>query len=321
MNSTLTQVHDAFHSGYFTAMVQRDVAKEFKLAGMFPKHIVDSPNVVVTQEWKGEEVEEQVKGRKKKLAPKGTDFRKIRAKMVTPDGFGLEKYGIELDIELRDMIEQGLTVQSLLAPITKYLAREIDNNVYEAALASARTMTGLTNNWSSKDIKSILADMITLRNTPLMEDDIDLTNVILGQEALNTLQIKSADSIDTVNSDYVYPHNGFTIKDTVPLAGMTFSWGGRTMNAKELIAFQSNLPALELFYLKPINNKVHSVPSINENTPYVPEINVLQWDNSERESEPIVSFQFTTSMGTYAPELDEDGLSKRIYKISNVVGS
>lgn len=314
VNQTLEKVHDAFHSGYYTAKIRRDVAKEFKMAGMFPKHEVDSTNVVVTDEWTGDEIEKQTKGRRKKLNAEGTDFRKIRATVTTPEGFKLEKYGIELDVELRDLQERNLSVNDLMRPVTRYLAQEIDSNVYNSAIAVATdesTNYGLTNNWSTNEIKDIIADMTKLRNKKTAEG-FDMTNVFLGMDALTELQIKS----EVQNMEYVFPKNGFSLKDSVALAGMTFSYGGATMDGKELLAFQSDLPALELFYLKPINPRVHKVPSIGKYEAYAPLINVLQWDNSEKESEPIISFQFTTSIGTYAPEK-----GKRLVKIPNVLGT
>lgn len=314
VNSTLTKINDEFHSGLYTAKVRRDVWNESNLCGMFPVTYVNSPQVTVTDMWKGEEIKEQVKGRAKKLAPKGTDFRKIRASMVTPSGLKLEKYGIELDIELRDMIERGLTVPQLMSPVSQYLAEEIDNNIYQQAVAVATdksTDYGLTNNWTDKEIASIIADMTKLRNYK-RKDGFKMDYVMLGLEALTELQIKA----EVQDMEYTFPKTGFTIDNAVQLSGMTFMYGGGTMNAKEFIAFQSDLPALELFYLNPINPKVQKVPSIGKYDKFVPLINVLKWDNSDKESEPILSFQFTTSMGTYAPEKGE-----RLVKIEDVLSA
>lgn len=314
VNSTLTKIRDEFHSGLYTAKIRRDTWNESNLCGFFPVNYVNSDNVVVTDAFKGEEIKEQVKGRKKKLMPKGTDFRKIRAKMVTPSGFKLEKYGIELDIELRDMQERGLTANDFMKPVAQYLAEEIDHNIYSTAIAIAEDKSSeydLTNNWSTKEIKDIIADQTKIRNYKRKEG-FNMTHVFLGMEALTELEIKA----EVQDMEYTFPKTGFNLDSAVQLGGMTFSYGGGTMGDKEYLAFQSDLPALELFYLNPINPKVKKVPSIGKYEKFVPLINVLQWDNSERESEPIVSFQFTTSMGTYAPE---DG--KRLVKIPNVLDS
>lgn len=313
----LQKVDGAYHSGYYTAKIRKDVAKEFKMAGLFPTQKVDDKNITVTDVNTYDEIEEQVKGRKKKLEAKGTSLRKIRARVVTPEGFRLEQYGIEMDIEQRDLLEQRISITDIMKPVTKYLAQEIDNNVYQSAVSYATdesTNYGLTNNWTNSEIEDILHDIITIKNKKL-EEGYDINHIMLGMDAKTKLDILSA-SKDIATSKYIFGHNNFELDNTITLNDMVFSWGGKTMDGKELLAFCTDAPALEIFYLDFFNPNVQRVPSIGQYEKYAPLINVLKYDNAKEEHEPIIKMKFATAVGTYPLEK-----GKRMLKVPNVMGN
>jgi len=311
VNNALTKVNDEFHAGLYTAKIRRDTFGKFNLAGFFPVEQVDSKQVTVTDIWKGEEAEQQVKGRKKKLMPKGTGLRKVRYSEVTPQGFKLEQYGIELEVEMKDMLERNLSIVDLMTPISNYLAEEIDNNVYQSAVASATDETvayELTNNWSNKEIKDIIADITKIRNNKMV-DGFNMSNCVLGIKALTELQIKS----EVQGMKYEFPKTGLNVENAFELSGMTFSWGGKTMSEKELIAFCTDMPSLQIFYLNYLNPHVQRVPKTGIYDKFYPLINVLKYDDSDRQSEPTITMQFTTGVGTYAVEN-----GKRLVRVPNV---
>lgn len=311
VSNALTKVNDAFHSGLYTAKIRKDTFGKFNLAGFFPAEKVNSKQITVTDVWKGEEAEEQVKGRKKKLMPKGTGLRKVRYSEVTPQGFKLEQYGIELEVEMKDLIERDLSIVDMMTPISNYLAEEIDKAVYDSAVASATdesTAYELTNQWSDKEIKSIIADITKIRNYKMV-DGYNMDHCVLGLKALTELEIKT----ESAGLPYTFPKTGLTVNNAFEVAGMTFSWGGKTMDDKELLAFCTDMPSLQLFYLDYFNPQVQRVPTVGIYDKYYPLINVLKYDDSDRQSEPTITFQFTTGVGTYAVEQ-----GKRLVKVADV---
>ena len=186
MANALERINKEFYGGLYTAKIRKDTFGKFNLAGFFPTEKVSDKQVTVTDIWKGEEAESQTKGRKKKLMAEGTGLRRIRYSEVTPQGFRLEQYGIELEVEMRDLIEKELSVVDMMTPVSNYLAEEIDRNVYESAVASATDETinyGLTNNWTDKEIKDIIADITKIRNYK-MADGYNMNHCALGLEAL-----------------------------------------------------------------------------------------------------------------------------------------
>ena len=242
----------------------------------------------------------------------GTGLRRVRYSEVTPQGFRLEQYGIELEVEMRDLIEKELSVIDMMTPISNYLAEEIDNNVYESAVASATdksTEYGLHNNWTDAEIKDIIADITKIRNYK-MADGYNMNHCVLGLEALTTLQIAT----ETATIPYTFPKTGMSINNAFEVSGMTFSWGGKTMDNKELLAFCTDMPSLQIFYLDYFNPKVQKVPATGIYDKYYPMINVLKYDDSDRESEPLIKFQFTTGCGTYAIENGQ-----RLLKVEDVL--
>jgi hypothetical protein len=314
MVDALTKVNDEFHSGLYTAKIRKDTFGKFNLAGFFPVEKVNSKQITITDVWKGEEAENQVKGRKKKLMPKGTGLRRVRYSEVTPEGFRLEQYGIELEVEMKDLLERNLSVNDMMTPISDYLAQEIDNNVYQSAVEVATdesTNYGLTNNWTSSEIKDIIADITKIKNNKLYEG-YNITNIALGMEALTELQIKA----EVQGMEYTFPKTGLNLNNAFELGGLTFSWGGKTMDGKELLAFCTDMPSLQIFYLDYFNPYVRKVPSTGNYDKYMPLINVLKYDDSDRESEPLIKFQFTTGVGTFPLEK-----GKRMVKVEDVLGN
>lgn len=312
MANALERINKEFYGGLYTAKIRKDTFGKFNLAGFFPTEKVSDKQVTVTDIWKGEEAEEQVKGRKKKLMAEGTGLRRIRYSEVTPQGFRLEQYGIELEVEMRDLIEKELSVVDMMTPVSNYLAEEIDRNVYESAVASATDETsnyGLTNNWTDKEIKDIIADITKIRNYK-MADGYNMNHCALGLEALTELEIKA----EVQGMEYTFPNTGLGINNAFQVGGMTFSWGGKTMDDKELLAFCTDMPSLQIFYLDFFNPKVQKVPVTGVYDKYYPLINVLKYDDSDRESEPLIKFQFTTGVGTYALEN-----GKRMVKVEDVL--
>ena len=312
MANALERINKEFYGGLYTAKIRKDTFGKFNLAGFFPTEKVSDKQVTVTDVWKGEETETQVKGRKKKLMAEGTGLRRVRYSEVTPQGFRLEQYGIELEVEMRDLIEKELSVIDMMTPISNYLAEEIDNNVYESAVASATdksTEYGLHNNWTDAEIKDIISDITKIRNYK-MADGYNMNHCVLGLEALTTLQIAT----ETATIPYTFPKTGMSINNAFEVSGMTFSWGGKTMDNKELLAFCTDMPSLQIFYLDYFNPKVQKVPVTGVYDKYYPMINVLKYDDSDRETEPLVKFQFTTGVGTYAIEN-----GKRLLKVEDVL--
>ena len=312
MANALERINKEFYGGLYTAKIRKDTFGKFNLAGFFPTEKVSDKQVTVTDVWKGEEAETQVKGRKKKLMAEGTGLRRVRYSEVTPQGFRLEQYGIELEVEMRDLIEKELSVIDMMTPISNYLAEEIDNNVYESAVASATdksTEYGLHNNWTDAEIKDIISDITKIRNYK-MADGYNMNHCVLGLEALTTLQIAT----ETATIPYTFPKTGMSINNAFEVSGMTFSWGGKTMDNKELLAFCTDMPSLQIFYLDYFNPKVQKVPVTGVYDKYYPMINVLKYDDSDRETEPLVKFQFTTGVGTYAIEN-----GKRLLKVEDVL--
>ena len=315
MTNALERVNKEFYGGLYTAKIRKDTFGKFNLAGFFPTEKVTDKQITVTDVWKGEEAEKEVKGRKKKLMAEGTGLRRVRYSEVTPQGFRLEQYGIELEVEMRDLKEKELSIVDMMTPISNYLAEEIDKNVYEAAVASATdksTEYGLHNNWTSAEIKDIIADITKIRNYK-MADGYRMDHCVLGLEALTTLQIET----ETATIPYKFDKTGMDLNTAFEVSGMTFSWGGKTMDNKELLAFCTDMPSLQIFYLDYFNPHVQRIPKINGiYDKYYPLINVLKYDDSDRQSEPTITMQFTTGVGTYALE---DG--KRMLKVEDVLGS
>lgn len=312
MANALERVNKEFYGGLYTAKIRKDTFGKFNLAGFFPTEKVSDKQVTVTDVWKGfDDDGKQVKGRKKKLMAEGTGLRRVRYSEVTPEGFRLEQYGIELEVEMRDLREKELSIVDMMTPISNYLAEEIDKNVYESAVATATDETvayELTNQWSDKEIKSIIADITKIRNNKLA-DGYNMSNCVLGLKALTELQIKT----ESAGIPYTFPKTGLNVNNAFEVAGMTFSWGGKTMDDKELLAFCTDLPALQIFYLDYFNPKVQKVPNVGIYDKYYPLINVLKYDDSDRQVEPTIIFQFTTGVGTYAVEQ-----GKRMVKVADV---
>ena len=311
MANALERVNKEFYGGLYTAKIRKDTFGKFNLAGYFPTEKVSDKQVTVTDVWKGEEAEEQVKGRKKKLMAEGTGLRRVRYSEVTPQGFRLEQYGIELEVEMRDLLEKELSIVDMMTPISNYLAEEIDKKVYEDAVASATDETvayELTNQWSDKEIKSIIADITKIKNYK-MADGYNMDHCVLGLKALTELEIKT----ESAGLPYTFPKTGLNVNNAFQVAGMTFSWGGKSMDDKELLAFCTDMPSLQIFYLDYFNPKVTRVPNVGIYDKFYPMINVLKYDDSDRETEPLIKFQFTCGVGTYAIEQ-----GKRLVKVADV---
>ncbi|MBO6100220.1 MAG: hypothetical protein J6P07_02670 [Spirochaetaceae bacterium] len=84
MANALERVNKEFYGGLYTAKIRKDTFGKFNLAGFFPTEKVSDKQITVTDIWKGEEAEKQIKGRKKKLMAEGTGLRRVRYSEVTP---------------------------------------------------------------------------------------------------------------------------------------------------------------------------------------------------------------------------------------------
>lgn len=311
----LDKMYDAYHAGFYTAKAKTEIAKNFRMAGFFPTTTVqDSDNITIVDVRDGKEFEEQLKGRKQKLRATGSSYRKVRATVKTPEGFTLENYGMALDIEQKHILNQKINPVDLIKEVGRVLAMDIDELVYNTVVNHAEDVSSkynITANWTTDEIKTILADLTRLKNGKLAEGyNIDF--LAMNMDAITAVEIAS----EAQKLRYEFPKNGFVLDKVFQLNDLTLGWGGIPMTGTELIGFCTDMPALEMIYLDYFNPNVGKVPSVENYEKYAPKVNVLTYSDAETEPEPLVHFKFDVSVGAYPIE---EG--KRLVKIPTVLAS
>lgn len=309
----LDKMYDAYHAGFYTAKAKTEVAKNFRMAGFFPITTVkDSDNITIVDVRDGKEFEEQLKGRKQKLRATGSSYRKVRATVKTPEGFDLENYGMQLDIEQKHILNQKINPVDLIKEVGRVLAMDIDELVYKTVVDNAEDVSSkfdITANWTADEIKTILADLTRLKNGKLAEG-YDINYIGMDMNALTAVEIAA----EAQKLRYEFPKNGFQLDKAMQLNDMILGWGGVPMTECELIGFCTELPALEMIYLDYFNPNVGNVPSVEGYEMYAPKVNVLAYSDEETEPEPLVHFKFDVSVGAFPVEA-----GKRLVKIPTVL--
>lgn len=292
----LKTLYADFENGMYLATAKETIVKGYKLAGLFPKKELDTKQVTIIDREPIDKFKDQT-GKSKKIA-KGASARKIRGKLVTPEGFKLVHNEIEYIIENEDMEHPTFDLVSEIQAMSYVLADDIDKSVYDTVKENAKVVQDnkIKAKWGedATDIKAILADLIRFRGS-IRPKPFNINAIAMGSEANIELTSKSAQS----TTAYTLPQNGFEIEDSLQMANSQNFWGGIKMDDGELFGFDLQNPALDVLHKKYKNPKITSVPTIPGMESIVPQISMLMYDDSEKSTEPQTTIKVATTSGAY----------------------
>ena len=291
---------EAFEAGTITALVRTEVAKNLKFAYLFPKQSTDSKQITVTEELPSDIFESQIAGEKKmRNITKGASPRKLRFRLQAESGMKFTENRIELDIENRDLENAKFDLMGIQSRIARELAKDIDTDTLAAVKEYCGTIddSQIHGAWTTNTIEEIVADIVRIRSK-LRPLPYDVDTIAVGDEA--QLQVATKGSV--LPAKWEFPTNGFTVDNTIQLGGSNIYWGGQVIEDDELFAFSSANPGLEIFYLNYNNPRVKSVPSIGDYESYTPIINVMMYDNSDKEEDPITTLKYSYGVGFHPIE-------------------
>ena len=302
----------AFESGYITSLVRTEVAKNFKFAYLFPKKQTDSKQITVTDEIPIDEFDSQIVGEKKiRKITKGASPRKLRFQLTTPSGLKFDQSKIEIDIEQKDFENEQFDLMRVQKLVARSIAKEMDMDTYAAVLKFCSEVddSQIKGAWTTNTIEEIVSDIVRIRSK-LRPLPYSVDTIALGDEA----QLQLAQKGSTLPAKWEFPANGFEVEDTIQLGGANCYWGGELMANDELLAFSSANPGMEIYYLNFNNPRVHSVPTIPQYESYTPLVNIMMYDNADKEEEPIVTMKYSYAMAFHPIE---EG--KRMLHLGNIL--
>lgn len=311
-DSTDLSLLGAYESGYIQANTQKQVVDNFKLAGLFPRVITNDKQVTITEGVPLGEFDKEIVGEEKvRGITMGATPRKIRTKLRSPKGMKLDQSEIMMEIEQKQLEDDRLDLNTLISNISYSLAKDIDQMVYDCAIEYATEVSDskIIGKWTANDIETIVADTVRMKNK-LRPKPYIIDQFALGAEAQTEVEVKSA----KLPTKWQLPINGYQLEDVVRLGSTNFSWGGADMDPSELLAFSSQYPAMQIFYMNYNNPRIHSVPTVPGYEATSPYINVMMFDNADTEPEPITTLRFSINMGAYALEEGD-----RMLHITNVL--
>lgn len=290
----------AFEAGYITQQVRTTVAQNFKFAYLFPTHIVDSKQVTITEELSEDIFDDQIvdEGKRRRIT-KGASARKLRFTGVGAEGLKFQQNKVEIEIEAEEFEKESFDLMGIQRRIALSLAKDIDKVVYSNILDYAQTVSDakIAKGWSAADLEAITKDIIRIRSKVRPKfDNVDV--FACGDEVQLTLASKAA----ALPLKWEFPANGYTVDNTLPLGGANFYYGGACMEDDELLAFSSANPGMELYYLDYKNPRVKRVPTIKDYEYCTPAINVMMYDNSDTEEEPIITMKYSYNVACHPIE-------------------
>lgn len=308
--SKYAKIYSDYERGMFIAQAQEVILHQNPIIGLFPKREVNTKEITVVEEQPIDKYKDKMpKG--KRLA-KGASARKFRGELVTPKGWTMVKHAIEYAIAKEDLENPMYQLTNEVGAMAWILGVDMTNTVFDTALKYAKVVDdeNIQGKWATCEYDDILSDIVYMKKQLRDKNINKIDNFIYGDEGITKLAAKS--QVESMR--YAFQSEGFYVDDVMRISGANHFWGGQDIADEEVLGFNYDIPPMEIFYKKPSNPKVRSVPQVPGYSEVAPCISMLMYDDSETNDEPVVTIKMSCTMGAFPI----DG-GKRMIKIPNIL--
>jgi len=310
--SKYAKIFSDYERGMYIAQAQETILHNNPIIGLFPRQLVDTQEITVVEEQPIDKYKDKMpKG--KRLA-KGASARKFRGELTTPKGWTMVKHAIEYTIAQQDLENPMYQLTNEIGAMAWILGVDMTSTVFDVALKYAREVTdaNIEGKWSTCTYDHILNDIVYMKKQLRDKNIAKLDNFVYGDEAITKLAAKS--QVEASRYDYDSAKSGFYVDDVMRISGANHFWGGQDLEDSQVLGFNYNLPPMRIFYTKPSNPKVKSIPPVPGYEEVSPCISMLMYDDSETNDDPIVTIKMSCTMGAFPINGGE-----RMIKIPNIL--
>ena len=294
-NGAIGKVWNDYYNGMYIINSAETIIEYSNLLGYFPQIRTDTKDVTILEEQPLDKYLKKLpKG--KKIA-KGASARKFRGEVISPKGFKLESHQIEYTINNDDMLHPSFNLANEVNAMSLILATDIDNSIRTCAIENAVAVTDpkVKKGWSDGTYADILSDILRIKKT-LRDNAINtLDTFMYGDEAITELASKS--QVESMR--YEFQKTGFYVDDTMDISNARHSFGGTMFDDGELIAFNSQIPALDVIYKNYTAPGVKTVPTIPGKEKITPVVQMLMTDNTDEEFVGQTTIKMGVTVGAY----------------------
>ena len=293
--SKYEKIFSDYHRGMYVVQAQEQILHTNPILGLFPRQEVDTKDITVVEEQPIDKYEDKLpKG--KRLA-KGASARRFRGELVQPKGFKMVKHAIEYVIAQEDMENSYYNLSDEVGAMSWILGKDMTNTVYETAKKYAMEVddANIKGEWNTAEYDSILNDIVYMKKQLRDQNINKIDNFIYGDEAITKLASKS----QVESTRYEFQKEGFYVDDTMRISGANHFWGGQDLEDGEVIGFNYNAPPMKIYYKRPSNSKVRSIPQIPGYEEVSPCISMLMYDDSETNDDPVVTIKMSCTLGAF----------------------
>lgn len=293
--SKYEKIFSDYYRGMYVLQAQEQILHTNPIIGMFPKQEVDTKDITVLEEQPIDKYEDKLpKG--KRLA-KGATARKFRGELVQPKGFKMVKHAIEYVIAQEDMENSYYNLSNEVNAMSWILGKDMTATIYETAKKYAKEVddANIGCQWATADYDDILNDIVYMKKQLRDQNINKIDNFIYGDEGITKLASKS--QVESMR--YEFQKEGFYVDDVMRISGANHFWGGQDLEDPEVIGFNYNAPPIRIYYKRPSNPKVRNIPAIRGYEEVSPCINMLMYDDSETNDEPVVTIKMSCTLGAF----------------------
>lgn len=289
------KIFSDYEHGMYIVQAQETILHNNPLIGLFPTKQIDTKEITVVETEPIDKYKDKLpKG--KRLA-KGAEARKFRGELKQPKGWTMVNHEIQYTIHKEDMENPMYDLSNEIASMAWILGVDMTSTIFKTALEYAKEVTdsNIKGKWATCDYADILSDIVYMKKQLRDKNINKLDNFIYGDEGITKLAAKS--QVDANRN--VFQDEGFYVDDVMRISGANHFWGGQDLADSEVLGFNYNLPPMEIFYKKPTNSKVRSVPTIPGYEKVSPAINMLMYDDSDENMNPVVTIKMGCQLGAF----------------------
>lgn len=289
------KIFSDYEHGMYIVQAQEAILHQNPVMGLFPVQQIETKEITVVETEPIDKYKEKLpKG--KRLA-KGASARKFRGTLEQPKGWTMVNHEIEYTIHKDDMENPMYNLVNEVAAMAWILGVDMTNTIFDTALKYAKNVTdsNIKGQWATCNYDDILTDIVYMKKQLRDKGINSINNFIYGDEGITKLAAKS--QVESMR--YEFQKDGFYVDDVMRISGANHFWGGQDLADGEVIGFNYNLPPMTVYYKKPNNNKVKSVPSIPGYEEVTPAISMLMYDDSDENMDPIVTIKMGCQLGAF----------------------
>lgn len=289
------KIFSDYHRGMYVVQAQEQILHTNPVIGLFPKQEVDTKDITVLEEQPIDKYADKLP--KGKRLSKGATARKFTGELIQPKGFKMVKHAIEYTIAQEDMENSYYNLSNEVASMSWILGKDMTTTIFDTAKKYAKevTDTNIGGDWDTVDYDHILNDIVYMKKQLRDQNINKIDNFIYGDEAITKLASKS----QVESTRYEFQKEGFYVDDTMRISGANHFWGGQDLEDGEVIGFNYNAPPMRIYYKRPSNPKVRNIPAIRGYEEVSPCINMLMYDDSETNDEPVVTIKMSCTLGAF----------------------